>query len=83
MCILTFFADPHAELAEALGTREIDESFEKQGILGRSRPFVMYVEGCIIKHFEVARGGDGTNTDAASAIRIIEQVKARQSQLVH
>ena len=80
--ILTFFADPHAELVDALGTREFDGALEKQGILGRSKPFVMYVEGCIVKYFEVASGGDGTNTDADSAISIIEQVKARQGQLL-
>lgn len=79
--ILTFFADPHAELADSLGTREIDEKMQKQGILGRSKPFVMYVEGCVVKHIEVARGSDEVNTDAASAIRIIEQVKAFQGQL--
>ena len=80
--ILTFFADPHAELADALGTGEVDDAYSlEQGILGRSRPFVMYVEGCIVKHIEVASGADGVNADAASAIRIIEQVKASQGQL--
>mmetsp|Transcript_20280 Transcript_20280/g.58216 ORF Transcript_20280/g.58216 Transcript_20280/m.58216 type:complete len:221 (+) Transcript_20280:97-759(+) len=81
--LLTFLADPHAELMDALGTKKFDEQFEKQGILGRSKPFVMYVEGCIVKHFEIGYDTSGDpNIDAASAMRIIEKVKASKGQLV-
>ena len=74
--LLTFLADPHGELMDALGTRAFDAQWEQRGIRGRSQPFVMYVEGCIVKLFELG------NTDASSAMRAIESVKAHEGQLV-
>ena len=74
--LLTFLADPHAELMGALGTKNFDAQWEQRGILGRSQPFVMYVEGCIVKHFEIG------NADAASAMKAIESMRVSEGQLV-
>ena len=75
--LLTFLADPHAEFVDALGTRQNNDcKWEQQGMLGRSRPFVMYVEGCIVKHVEIG------SADAASTMKSIERVKASEGQLV-
>ena len=74
--LLTFLADPHAELMGALGTKNFDAQWEQRGILGRSQPFVMYVEGCIVKHFEIG------NADAASALKAIESLRVSEGQLV-
>ena len=74
--LLTFLADPHAELMDALGTKTFDAQWEQRGILGRSQPFVMYVEGCIVKHFEIG------NADATSAMKAIESMRVSEGQLV-
>ena len=73
--LLTFLADPHAELMDTLGTKTFDALWEQRGILGRSQPFVMYVEGCIVKNFEIG------NADATSAMEAIESVRVREGQL--
>ena len=74
--LLTFLADPHGEFFDALGTRTLDAQWEQRGIIGRSQPFIMYVEECIVKHFEIG------NADANSAMRAIESVRLSEGQLV-
>lgn len=74
--LLTFLADPHAELMDALGTKTFDIQWEQRGLLGRSQPFVMYVEGCIVKHFEIG------NADAASATKAVESLRVNEGQVV-
>ena len=74
--LLTFLADPHGAFMDALGTRTLDAQWEQRGVIGRSQPFIMYVEECIVKHFEIG------NADANSAMRAIESVRLSEGQLV-
>mmetsp|Transcript_1292 Transcript_1292/g.2321 ORF Transcript_1292/g.2321 Transcript_1292/m.2321 type:complete len:236 (+) Transcript_1292:529-1236(+) len=79
--IVTFFADPHGHLRDECGTAADNVDWERRlGLLGRSKPFVMYVEGCVVKYFAVADSDEDGTTHAEAMMGIIERIRSEEMQ---
>mmetsp|Transcript_34117 Transcript_34117/g.73956 ORF Transcript_34117/g.73956 Transcript_34117/m.73956 type:complete len:231 (-) Transcript_34117:1694-2386(-) len=79
--IVTFFADPHGHLRDECGTAANNVDWERRlGLLGRSKPFVMYVEGCVVKYFAVADSDEDGTTHAEAMMGIIERIRSEEMQ---
>lgn len=85
--ILTFLADPFGAFTDQCGTRNTNPQWEKKGLIGRSKPFAMYVQNCIVKHVAVAESnddsdgeGDESTTLALAMMEVVKHVSQAEAE---
>jgi len=75
--ILQFLADPLGELPLEFGTQASDHP--SLGLFGRSKPFVVCVENCVIQHVVVAEdASDMAQLLAPAVMEVIQQKQQEQ-----